>query len=167
MIMRQGEVHKAAVQHQDRKQSTGENDCPNCVHSGVENDQTGVAVKVEQPEPKFRIVIENQDELDRMAESFLHYAGPFINKTSHGTNTFSPYLVNKLLKPLTKHVSVFQLKFVSPAEWDVRFAEGTIIVPVQVYFSEWIEELLLSIANDRDGDQSKEPIVISRAGITF
>ena len=149
-------TREEVVQNQVGEQAVGKHGCPNCACSEIESDQPGASVKAEKPLAKFQIVINNQNELDRMAESFLHYAGPFINKGLHGANTFSPYLVNKLLKTLKKHISVFQLKFVAPVEWDVRFAEGTIIVPVQVYFSEWIEELLLSIANDRDGDQSKE-----------
>ena len=155
-MVRQRKVREAAGQLQDGEKVLGEHVCPRCACSGIDNGQSSIAAEIEQPKPKFQIVIKNQDELDKMAESFLHYAGPFINKTPHGTNTFSPYLINKLLKPLTKQVSIFQLKFVGPAEWDVRFAEGAIIVPVQVYFSKWVEKLICSIANDRDCDQPQK-----------
>lgn len=154
--MRQREAREPAVKCQDGEKANGERDSPYCASSGIGRGQSGTSAEGEQTKPKFQILIKNQDELDKMAESFLHYAGPFINKGFQGANSFSPYLVKKLLKTLKEYVSIFELKFVTPPEWDVRFAEGTIVVPVQVYFSEGIEELLLSIANDRDGDQSKE-----------
>lgn len=97
-MLRLREVSQDAVQHQESEQTGEEQGCPYYACSGIESSKSGIASKVDQPKPKFQILIKNQDELDKMAESFLQYVGPSINKTSHGTNTFSPYLVNKLLK---------------------------------------------------------------------